>query len=95
MSGKTGRPATPRLWGGAFDAEVDPVIDAYTRSLPFDHRLAAADLIGSLAHARMLFETGVVDRDSAAAILSGLSSMLRRVEGGELEVGGADEDVHT
>jgi len=95
LSGKADRPATPRLWGGAFDAEVDPVIDAYTRSLPFDHRLAAADLIGSLAHARMLFETGVVDRDSAAAILSGLSSMLRRVEAGELEVGGVDEDVHT
>ena len=95
MSGKAGGPATPRLWGGAFDAEVDPVIDAYTRSLPFDHRLAAADLIGSLAHARMLLETGVIDRDSAAAVLSGLSSMLRRVEAGELEVGGVDEDVHT
>ncbi|MCY3931481.1 MAG: argininosuccinate lyase [Acidobacteria bacterium] len=95
MSGKAGGLATPRLWGGAFDAEVDPVIDAYTRSLPFDHRLAAADLVGCLAHARMLFETGVVARDSAAAILSGLSSMLRRVEAGELEVGGVDEDVHT
>ncbi len=95
MSGKAGSPASPRLWGGAFDAEVDPVIDAYTRSLPFDRRLAAADLIGSLAHARMLFESGVVDRDAAAAMLSGLSSILRRVEAAELEVGGVDEDVHT
>ena len=84
-----------RLWGGAFDSEVDPVIDAYTRSLPFDHRLAAADLVGCLAHARMLFETGVVDRESSSSILQGLSSLLRRVEAGELEVGGADEDVHT
>ena len=88
-------PPVARLWGGAFESEVDPVIDAYTRSLPFDHRLAAADLVGCLAHARMLFETGVVDAESSRAILEGLSSLLRRVEAGELAVGGADEDVHT
>ena len=88
-------PSAERLWGGAFESDVDPVIDAYTRSLPFDHRLAAADLVGCLAHARMLSETGVIDRESAAAILEGLSSLLRRVEVGEFDVGGADEDVHT
>ena len=88
-------PPVARLWGGAFESEVDPVIDAYTRSLPFDHRLAAADLVGCLAHARMLFETGVVDAESSRAILEGLSSMLRRIEAGELQVGGRDEDVHT
>ncbi len=95
MSEGAGPPAAPRLWGGAFDEAVDPVVDAYTRSLPFDCRLAAADLIGCLAHARMLLETGVIDRESAAAILGGLSSILARVEAGELEVAGADEDVHT
>ena len=90
-----GQSAAPRLWGGAFESEVDPVIDAYTRSLPFDHRLAAADLVGCLAHARMLFETGVIDPASSRAILKGLSSLLLRVEAGELDVGGRDEDVHT
>ena len=94
-AGSAGRSAAPRLWGGAFESEVDPVIDAYTRSLPFDHRLAAADLVGCLAHARMLFETGVIDPASSRAILEGLSSLLLRVEAGELEVGGGDEDVHT
>ena len=94
-AGSAGRSAAPRLWGGAFESEVDPVIDAYTRSLPFDHRLAAADLVGCLAHARMLFETGVIDPASSRAILKGLSSLLLRVEAGELEVGGGDEDVHT
>ncbi len=93
--GRAGPTAAPRLWGGAFESEVDPVIDAYTRSLPFDHRLATADLVGCLAHARMLFETGVIDRESSGAILEGLSSLLRRVEAEELEVGGEDEDVHT
>ncbi len=90
-----GGAAAKRLWGGAFEAQVDPVIDGFTRSLPFDCRLAAADLVGCLAHARMLREAGVLDCESSSAILSGLSSILRRVEAGEIEVGGDDEDVHT
>jgi len=89
------RPAGQRLWGGAFEGAVDPVIDAFTRSFPFDRRLAVSDLVGSLAHARMLFETGVLDRASSASVLEGLSSLLRRVESGELVVDGPDEDVHT
>ncbi|MCY3927126.1 MAG: argininosuccinate lyase [Acidobacteria bacterium] len=88
-------PSAARLWGGAFASDVDPVVDAYTRSLPFDHRLAVADLVGCLGHARMLLDTGVIDRESSSAILEGLSSLLRRVEAGDLQVGGADEDVHT
>ncbi len=87
--------ATHRLWGGRFTAAPDETIDTFTSSLPFDQRLAAYDLVGSMAHARMLFERGVVDEESGRAILSGLGEMLQELEGGALRVEPGFEDVHS
>lgn len=84
-----------RLWGGRFAGAVDPEIDRFTVSLPFDERLARWDLVGSLAHARMLFEQGIVDRESSSLILEGLSGILAALEAGTLAVDGPYEDVHT
>jgi argininosuccinate lyase len=83
------------MWGGRFAGGVDPAIDRFTASFPFDRRLARWDLIGSLAHARMLLETGSIRRAYAEAILRGLSEMLRDLESGALVAEGPDEDVHS
>jgi argininosuccinate lyase len=84
-----------KLWGGRFQGGVDPRIDRFTASLGFDYRLLPHDLIASLAHARMLYERSVLERSDAQAILEGLSQLLVEAEGGALEVGGADEDIHS
>lgn len=84
-----------KLWGGRFEGDLDPEIQRFTASFPVDRRLARHDLIGSLAHARMLRETGIVTPEDGAAILSGLSSMLWDVEDGRLPVEGDEEDVHS
>jgi argininosuccinate lyase len=84
-----------KLWGGRFEGGVAPEIDRFTRSLGFDRRLARYDLIGSLAHARMLFERGILARSDAEAVLGGLAAMLAELEAGSLVVEGDDEDVHS
>lgn len=86
---------TEKLWGGRFAGAVDPAIHRFTASLPFDRRLVRQDLIGSLAHARMLGETGVLEPAAARAILAGLGALLAEVEAGRLAVEGPDEDVHS
>ncbi len=88
-------PRTQRLWGGRFGAELDPTLHHFSASFPFDRRLVRFDLVGSLAHARMLAECGLLSRSEAEAVLIGLSAILRDVEDGRLEVSGDDEDVHT
>jgi len=88
-------PRSRKLWGGRFGGDLDAEIHRFTASLPFDRRLARHDLVGSLAHARMLAEAGVLAREDAAAILSALSSLLSDVEEGKLAVEGEDEDVHS
>ena len=84
-----------KLWGGRFQGGVDPRIDRFASSLPFDRRLLRHDLTASLAHARMLLERSVLGRDDAEAILEGLSGLLAEAERGALEVEGADEDIHS
>ncbi len=87
------RPA--RLWGGRFRAELDPTLHRFTASFPFDRRLARHDLVGSLAHARMLAEAGILAAEDARGVLLGLAGILRDVEEGRLAVQGEEEDVHT
>lgn len=84
-----------RLWGGRMSGRTDPEIEEFTSALPFDRRLVRFDLIGCLAHARMLLEQGALPQADAAVILGGLSLLLRQVEAGEREVGGDYEDVHS
>jgi len=88
-------PGESKLWGGRFRAAVDPEIHRFTAALSFDRRLAWHDLVGSLAHARMLRECGILDPASADAILTGLAALLADLEGGHLAVDGEDEDVHS
>jgi len=63
-----------KLWGGRFEKEADPSIEAFTRSLPFDQRMAVHDIRGSVAHARMLGRCGIIPADEAAAIERGLGN---------------------
>ena len=89
-------PTPPRkLWGGRFDGSLDPEIHRFTSSFSFDRRLARHDLLGSLAHARMLRETGILSPEEGTQILVGLSGLLADVESERLTVDGDDEDVHT
>lgn len=88
-------PLPGKLWGGRFEGDLDPEIQRFASSFPVDRRLVRHDLVGSLAHARMLRETGVVSPEDGAAILSGLSSLLWDVEDERIDVGGDEEDVHS
>ena len=83
------------MWGGRFRSELDPLIGAFTSSLSIDRRLLPHDLVGSLAHVRMLGDSGVLEEEQARPILAGLSELLSEAETGALEATGEDEDVHS
>ena len=85
---------TGDLWGGRFRTPLHPGIRAFTGSLHVDRRLARHDLVASMAHARMLRETAVLEAGDADAVLEGLAGMVEALDQGELAVEGQDEDVH-
>jgi argininosuccinate lyase len=83
------------LWGGRFETAIHPAIHEFTGSLHFDRRVVRHDLIGCLAHARMLWDQGVLTEKQAAPILVGLSEILNEIENNSLAVVGDEEDVHS
>ncbi len=83
------------LWSGRFEKGMDKSVLAFSSSLEDDSALAFYDVMGSLAHVRMLGETGVLPSDDAQLISGALKTILRDVEDGRLELDDSLEDVHT
>ena len=84
-----------RLWGGRFSKDPDEFIHEFTGSLPVDRRLAEHDIVGSIAHARMLGKCRVISADEAHQIEAGLERVRAALLSGEAEFDPASEDIHT
>ncbi len=81
-------------WAGRFTEATDAFVEAFTASVGFDKRLYRHDIMGSLAHARMLTHVGVLTADECQAIVSGLQEIERDIERGAFEWRVSLEDVH-
>ena len=83
------------MWSGRFGVSPAEAFERLNASIPVDFRLAPFDIRGSIAHATMLGECGVVSEREAAELVRGLEAVLAEVEAGEFVWALADEDVHT
>ena len=81
-------------WGGRFSEPPDRGAQAFTASLPFDHRLWAFDLQGSEAWARALGAAGVLGASERDAILQGLAAVREEFEAGTFPFRIELEDIH-
>jgi len=86
--------SSPRLWSGRFDEPVSDLVKRFTASVSFDQRLAAFDIEGSLAHARMLHACGILSEDDLRSIERGLGEIRQEIESGTFEWSVDLEDVH-
>ena len=84
-----------QLWKGRFSKAVDPRVNDFNSSIRFDQRMARQDINGSMAHATMLGEQGIIAPEDRDAILTGLQEILADLESGALEIDPAAEDIHT
>ncbi len=82
------------IWGGRFSEPTDEFVQAFTASVSFDWRLAAADIEGSIAHAKMLQRIGVLDADELGDIEVGLQKIGEEISLGNFAWSVALEDVH-
>ena len=69
-------------------------MERFTESVSFDRRLAKHDIRGSIAHATMLAEVGVLSAKDRDAIVAGLDGILADIEAGVFEWRTSLEDVH-
>lgn len=84
-----------KLWGGRFTKETDKLVYNFNASISFDQKFFRQDIQGSIAHATMLGEQGIITKDEALQIVEGLKGILSDIENGTLEITDAYEDIHT
>ncbi len=82
------------MWGGRFEKGPASVMEDITPSIDFDKRLAAQDLSGSRAHARMLAAQGIIAETDCAAILDGLDAVEAEILQGKFVFRRELEDIH-
>ncbi|MBQ9540713.1 argininosuccinate lyase [Ruminococcus sp.] len=83
-----------KMWAGRFTKEVDERVNDFNSSISFDHRMYKQDIEGSMAHATMLGECGIIDIEESKKIVEGLKGILADIDSGKLEFDPTAEDVH-
>lgn len=85
---------TEKPWSGRFTASTNEFVEAFTASVDFDQRLYAYDIMGSVAHAKMLAKVGVLTEQECQQIVSGLEEIKQEIEQGTFQWSVSLEDVH-
>ena len=82
------------LWSARFQTSPDEKLKAFNSSISVDGLMYIEDIEGSLAHAAMLAEQGIISADDAKAIEDGLKGILSDVRSGALSIDPDAEDIH-
>ncbi|MBQ3868732.1 MAG: argininosuccinate lyase, partial [Clostridia bacterium] len=83
-----------KLWAGRTDGRTDKAADEFNSSIGIDRRMYRQDIRGSMAHAAMLGETGIIEAGEADALIDGLQTILDDLDAGRLAVDPGAEDIH-
>ena len=83
-----------KLWAGRFQKETDDQVNDFNSSISFDARLYRQDITGSIAHATMLGEQGIIAKEEAEKIVETLKVLLQEIEDGKVEFTKDSEDIH-
>ena len=82
------------MWAGRFSKKVDDTVNAFNSSIAFDGRMYKHDIQGSIAHATMLGDCGIISKKDSLEIIDGLKGILADIENGSLELDPSAEDIH-
>lgn len=84
-----------KFWGSRFEGGTDSLADKFSFSISYDYKLAKYDVLGSIAHARMLGDCQIIPKKDAQKLMSGLKKIGKQIEEGVFEVDPKAEDIHT
>ena len=83
-----------KMWAGRSSKEVDSRVNDFNSSISFDSRMYRQDIRGSVAHATMLGDTGIIDKGESLKIIEGLKGILADIDDGKLQFNPEAEDIH-
>ena len=83
-----------KLWGGRFSKNTDSEVNDFNSSIRFDQRMYRQDILGSIAHAKMLGKCNIIPPEDSELIVKTLGEILDDVENGKIEFIVDAEDIH-
>ena len=83
-----------KMWAGRTDGQVEKIADDFNSSIRFDCRMYAQDIRGSMAHAAMLAQQGIITEQDADQLIAGLEEILADLDSGKLAIDMECEDIH-
>jgi argininosuccinate lyase len=83
------------LWGGRFEEATDELLRQFGDSIPFDQRMYAADIRGSIAYAAALAKVALITPEEHDQLVAGLQQVKTEFDAGTFQVELGDEDIHT
>ena len=83
-----------KMWAGRTDGNTNKLADDFNSSIRFDSKMYKQDIVGSMAHAKMLSKQGIISDDDADKIIDALEEILADLNSGKLEFDMSCEDIH-
>ena len=83
------------LWDGRFGKELNKEVNDFNKSIEIDSKMYKEDILGSIAHSKMLSKQGIIEKEDYLKIEKGLLEILSDIESGALKIDMSEEDIHT
>lgn len=84
-----------KLWGGRFKESTNTLVNDFNSSIKIDNRLIKEDILGSLAHVKMLKKQEIISKDACEKIELGLNDILNKLENNLINIDENSEDIHS
>ena len=83
-----------KMWAGRFQKEEKKEVNDFNSSISFDGVMFKDDILGSMAHAKMLGEKGIISKEDSILIIKTLTDILSDITEGKLTLDPEAEDIH-
>lgn len=83
-----------KLWSGRFEQATDSLVESFTESISFDSRLYKYDIMGSIAHCRMLARQKIILAGESKQIIKALKEIEKEIDSGKARLDPRFEDIH-
>jgi argininosuccinate lyase len=83
-----------KMWGSRFDSPSSDIMIEINSSIDFDKNLYQYDILGSIAHAKMLAKQKIITNEESKKIISGLEKIKIEIESGKFQFKQELEDIH-
>lgn len=83
-----------KMWAGRFQKEENKDVNDFNSSISFDGRMFESDITGSIAHATMLGQKGIISKADSSLICKTLAEILADIKSGDLSLDPEAEDIH-